>query len=112
MKLIQFRLHLLQRFHKFRKIFRIEHDRRLLSSTGLLGNLEELAVAALLQIDIERALASVNRDGVNLVGKATACSTRGARGAGGCRCGLIIAESAAGTGKLRHGIEHKRKGRE
>lgn len=100
-----FALHFIERRDELRKILGIEHNRRLLSSAGLLGNLEKLAIAALLEVDIERPLATVDRHGVDLVCEASS-GTGSAGRAWCCWRWLIIAEPAAGTGKFRHRIEH------
>lgn len=62
-------LHFLKRLDELIEIFRVKHDRRLLPTTGLLGYLEEHPTPRLLEIDIERPLACMNRDGMDVRSK-------------------------------------------
>ncbi len=81
--LYQFRLHFLECLDELWEIFDVEHDRRLLTTAALLADLEELAVTRLFEVDVERALASVDGDAVHIIRKvaASAASARWTWGA-------------------------------
>ncbi len=90
-------LHLIECSNEPRKILRIEHDSRLLSSAGLLGDLEEFTVAALLEIDVERALATVDGHRVYLVCEASTGTGGTGRTRSSSRGWIIVTESTAGS---------------
>lgn len=66
-KFLKLGLHFLKRIDHGIQILDIENDGGFLAAAGLLGNLEELPVTGLLQVDIERALTSTDGDGVELL---------------------------------------------
>ncbi len=84
--ILHFCCHLLERSDELLQILGIKHDGRLLSATGLLGHLKEHTVAGLLQVDIERALLSVNRDGMNIIRESALSTALECRS--WCRCVL------------------------
>ncbi len=119
-KCLNLRLHLLESLDELWKIFDVEHDRRLLTAAALLADLEELAVTGLLEVDVEGALASVDRHAVHIVCKvsATTAATTAWRTRSASRLLLESSRTAheaiVATGWRRqvcHGIEHKQKGK-
>jgi len=91
----QLRLHFLECSNELVEVLGVEHDGRLLTAAGLLGDLEELAVSGLLQVDIERALAGVDCDRVNIIRKRTVTAAKATTVVRSCcghrRChGLIV----------------------
>lgn len=112
----ELRLHFLEGLDELWQIFDVEHDRRLLAAAALFADLEELTITGLLEVDIERALACVNRDAVHVISKVSATATRTRRT---WRARLHRSRTAhegiVGTTcrrcEISHGIEHKKKGR-
>lgn len=94
---LHLRRHLLESSDELLQIFGIEHDRRLLSAAGLLGYFEEHAVAGLLQVDIERPLLGMNRDGMNVIRESALSAALECRSwcRGRLRSRLIILRHAA-----------------
>ena len=70
----QLRLHFLECGDKGIKIFDVEHDGRLLATTGLFGNLKEFAVTGFLQVDVKRPLTCLDGDRVHILGKLSSAS--------------------------------------
>lgn len=101
----ELRLHLVQCVDELLEILGIEHDRRLLSAAGLLGDLEELSVAGFLQVDVERALLGVDRHGMKILREVAALAAAVVRaGVGRCRHRLIAHGLAAR--QFGHWVEH------
>lgn len=102
-------LHFLECFYELLQIFCIEHDGGLLAAARLLAYLEELTVAALLQIDVERALTTMNGNAVYFVSK-TAVTAATALWSAGRLLLLFTGIVGLTTGKFGHWIEHRKNG--
>src|SRR3989338_1284450 len=98
-------LHLLECLNELIKIFDIEHYRGLLPSTRLLRDLEKLPIRRLLKIDVERALARMNRNRVYVIRKLPPL-LRGTNATGNTIIGTLR------TLKIGHGIEHRERVKE
>ncbi len=116
--LSEFPLHLLKCTDERRKILNIEEDGRLLAATGLLRHLDELSVSRLLQVDVERALARADRDGMELlsIASAVSLSPHGTRSTLRRSFGKIGRWSkwiiTSGTGEIGHRVEHRKEVKE
>lgn len=111
----KFRLHLVECRDELIEVLSIEHDGRLLAAAALLRDLEELAVAALLEVDVEGALLRVDRHAVKIVREGTVSSAATLAAAvtaavtmwtwSWCRSTKVVTMRRA-AGEFRHRIKH------